>query len=234
LSPAGLSLILSKKRPLSVARAAEIADRLHLARREKEYLELLVRLDGAKNESERQSLTERLAQYRKKSSPAHYGKLDQFRLISDWFGLAILEYVTELAGPHSKETIAHAFGISVHEAETTLARLRRLDLIVDQDDRIQRTHNRLVFESEHGHAALRTYYRDLLEKVEESIAGTTSDRVIGTEVFAFDPHDLDAVRDLTDRYLNDLVALAYRGKNRTQIFQAFTGIFNLQKKQEKK
>ena len=55
--------------------------------------------------------------------------------------------------------------------------------------------------------------------------------MIGAQVFAFDPEQLEEVRKLTDDYLNSLNELAAKGENKTEVYQAITNIFRLSQRE---
>ena len=57
-------------------------------------------------------------------------------------------------------------------------------------------------------------------------------KVIGTEVFAFDPSQLEKARTITNAYLDQMLELARKSKNRTEIYMTAVNFFRLSKKGE--
>lgn len=119
LSPAQVSQILSGKRTVSLKSFLKISDKLDLSPIEKK--EFLGSVSKIHNKN--------LKQY--KDHEINYLKLqeDEFRLISDWYHLAILS-LTEVKGAKADPRwIAQKLKISVQCAQDALLRLQRLKLI---------------------------------------------------------------------------------------------------------
>lgn len=228
LSPGGLSQILSGKKKLSLSRAHAIAEILAFSPAEKEAFLLMVQIEGAKTPALKSELYERLKTSMNTDGIVNLG-LEQFQLISEWYGLAILELVSTIGGQWRPEKIAKYFQISTAEVEVTLERLKRLELIEEiPGEGYRRPPERLIVVSQTPSEAIRKYYRGVLQHADRSITEQTpKEKVVGTEVFAFDASQLEEVRGLTDSYLNQLLNLARTGKKRTHIYQAFVDFFRL-------
>jgi uncharacterized protein (TIGR02147 family) len=155
--------------------------------------------------------------------------VEMFKIISTWHGLAILEYITENPKKSKSTEIAQRLGLKKIEVDLTITKLLKLKLIEkNKNDSYKRTIDQLVIESMDKAEALRSYYRDIHQKSFNSIElQDAHDKVIGAQVFAFDPKDIDEVRELTDQFLNQLNEIAKKGKNKTEIYQALTNIFRL-------
>ncbi len=79
---------------------------------------------------------------------------------------------------------------------------------------------------------MRSYYKEIHQKSLNSVESQNSnEKVIGAQVFAFDPDQIDAVRELTDQYLNQLNEIAKAGKKKTEIYQALANVFRLTHKE---
>lgn len=238
LSPGGLSLILNKKKKLSVERAYEVAMGLELKKEEAEYFLALIQLEAAKSSALRMQYLERL-----KSLNPHFNEgsifkqslltLEHFKLISEWYGLAILELITELKGNWDAKSIAKKMGLSKIEVEVVVERLLKLELIQEKDvGGYERVVETLLVESPLANDALRSYYEGVHEESRKSIrAQSPAEKVIGAQVFAFDVAQLEDVRKLTNDYLDQLNDLAARGNNKTEVYQAIANVFKLTKQE---
>jgi uncharacterized protein (TIGR02147 family) len=242
LSPGGLSLILSRKKQLSLSRAYVLADCLELNDSEKERFLLLVQLETAKSSKVKHETYEKLKHLSSGQSEVFNLSLEQFQMISEWYGLAMLEMITHFAGDWSSTQMAEYLGIPKVDAEVMLDRLQRLELIEQNaDGNLQRVSDRMLVGSKVPNEAIRKYYHGVIQKSDASVEGQSpAEKIIGTEVFAFDPEQLEEVRKKTDEYLDSLLALARSGKNRTEVYQVMANVFrlspkkNLQKKLEKR
>lgn len=228
ISPGGLSQILGRKKRLSLQRAHEFAQRLGLTGSEAEYFLLLVQLDSAESLSLRAALSEKLRALSNQEGSVHNLELEQFRLISEWHGLAILEYLST-DRPTGVREIASFFDLPASAVQTTLERLLRLELIEPTTEgSFRRVPERVLIEASVPNEAVRNYYSGVLERAQQSVqTQTPKEKVIGTEVFNFDPADLQEARELTDAYFRQLTDLAARGKNRTAVYQAVVNVFRL-------
>jgi uncharacterized protein (TIGR02147 family) len=231
ISPAGLSQILSRKKRLSLDRAHEFARRLNLDAQERELFLTLIEAEASKSEPRKIELYEKLNSIQG-SSNTHNLTVDQFRLLSSWSGFAILEMITVSDPTATNSEIARRLQIPPAEVDATLERLERLELIersqAPKGPRYRRVEETVLAISSQSHDAFRKYYQELLAKAEVSLTEQTpQERVSGAQVFALDPSMLAEVRKLTNQYLDQLNALAQKGKRRTEIYQAFTHVFRL-------
>jgi uncharacterized protein (TIGR02147 family) len=236
LSPGGLSQILARKKHLSVTRAHGIAKSLGLDAKETERFLLLVQIEGTKNIALKSELYERLQKFSSpEQPPAHNLTIDQFRLISDWFGPATCEYLTGISGKATAADIANRLNITRAEADAVIERLIRLEMIEKTETgEYKAVAERHRIESAVPSEAIRNYYESVIDRVRDSVkTQSPQEKVIAADVFAFDPSQLDEVRKLTDGYLGKLQALAKNGKNRTEVYQAFTDVFRLTNPAEK-
>lgn len=228
LSSGGLSHILNSKKKLSVDRAHEIATALKLNEQEKKYFLLLTQIHSTKAQARKLELYEEIQKLHGERVGTKDLSIEQFRLISEWQGFAILQYVSVISQTASASEIAHFFGISKTEVELTLERLCKLELIEKNEHAYTPTNDRVLVSSSIPTEAIQNYYESVNEKSVTSIrTQTPQEKVIGTEVFAFDPEQLEEVRKLTDQYLDGLLKLAKKGKNRNQVYQVFTNVFRL-------
>jgi uncharacterized protein (TIGR02147 family) len=239
LSPGALSLILSRKKKLSVERAYEVAKALALDPESTEYFLSLVQLEGAKSEAMKMQYLEKVKNLNPKIKNSKNLKqtiltLEHFKLISDWYGLAILELLSGAVGVWNVKSISKKMKLPKIDVELTLDRLMKLELIEEQaDGSYKRVIETLMIESQISNDAIKKYYEGVhaesLKSVKEQ---SPSEKVIGAQVFAFDPSQLEEVRKLTDDFLNSLNELAAAGKNKTEIYQAITNIFRLSEKEQ--
>jgi uncharacterized protein (TIGR02147 family) len=123
MSPGALSEILKGKRPLSVKLAHQMADRLGWSEAE---LSQLLRL-CVQEQSSRQGLTspDSLTSYATRELSE-----DVFRIIADWYCLAILSLAEIPEFRADARWIAKRLKISVHQSAEALTRLERVGLLI--------------------------------------------------------------------------------------------------------
>ncbi len=227
LSPAGLTRILQGQKNLSLDRASEIARKLALGEKETEYLYTLIQMGSTKNADVKAAFQDRLNQIRG-TTPTYDLSVDHFKLISDWYHLAIYEMVDVDGVDFTPAGIASFLGISKPEAELAIARLLRLELITIENGRPRRLTNDLLVSSQIPNEAMRKHYRQILDKALKAVdEQSPSEKVIGTQTFAFDPEQLPEASKLTAQYLQAMCELAARSSKRTEMYQLFTEFFKL-------
>lgn len=240
LSAGAMSLILNRKKKLSLERACELAKALDLDEKESEYFLALIQFEGAKSQDLQIQFLEKLKKLNPQFSPTHNLKqtmlsLEHFRLIANWYGFAILELISIPNTSWTVKDIAQKFAIPKIEVEVTLERLEKLELIEkNAQGYFQRAVDSVMINSALPSETIQKYYLDIHEESKKSIKEQTpQDKVIGTQVFSLDVEQLEEVRVLTENYLNSLNELAARGKNKTEIYQAITNVFKLTKGENK-
>ncbi|WP_413288675.1 TIGR02147 family protein [Bdellovibrio sp. HCB337] len=160
-----LSEILNRKRGLSQRRAPLLADKLYLSPSEKEYF-----VDLALCEHARSGLVKNMAVKRIHAREAVSMDEAVFSIVSDWYHTAILEYLQLPNKPHDLQTIATCFGLQTEVVEKALERLQGVHLIkqVTADKWSVLHENRNTIFSP-KFEAVKKYYRQLLEKVNNNI-----------------------------------------------------------------
>lgn len=235
ISPGGLVQILSGKKKLSLERAYELSAALKLPKEEKKLFLLAVEFEQSKTGERKAEIFEQIKKLSSRKTASFFDlTVDQFKLISEWYGLAILECVSSYGRAFDAKDIAKHFGISNNEASLALERLQRLELIELKDDGSwQRIKERVLITSHVPSEAIRSYYRSVAQKSLESYGSQTpQEKISAAETFTFDPDQLEEVRRLTDEYLDKIVELSRQSKTKSTTYQALLNIFRLNEKEK--
>lgn len=233
ISSGGLSQILSRKKNLSLARAHEVARALKMTEIEKEEFLLAVQISSARSEASRSEFYEKYKTLH--SSSVVNLELEQFKAISEWYGFAIIEMISTFASEWTPHKIAKFLGISHAQSLSMIERLIRIEVIEKTPKGYVRIQDRLIVDSMLPNEAMRKYYDQVFDHAKESVFHQTpQEKMIGTEVFAFDPKQIGEVRTLTNQYLDALLELAKKGESRTELYQVITDCFRLNPKEKRK
>ena len=151
ISKTALSDVLSKKRSLSRRNADRIADRLGL------------------NPAERHKLYPISKKGHLANRPVKNLEEDQFRLISDWYYFAILNWTKIKPLPADPSKIAKQLGITELEAKEAIHSLERLGFIEIKDQKVYRSVALIRTSQDVPSAALRKHHRQNLQLAEASL-----------------------------------------------------------------
>jgi len=231
-----LSRILRGERKLSLDLAVKVAENLGLKEKEKRYFEILVLLENAKSDQEKELYSDIL----KSLWPANNINLvaiDRFRLISDWYHLAILE-MTELKDFQSDpKWIAKSLGeeLTPSMVEEALSRLIRLDLLVaDKKGKLQRVaRSSMIKVGDEGPSeAVQKYHLQVVEKAKKAIRSIPeNERDFRATTLTIKQVDFKKAADLLRQCHNSLSQLSARGGDETyQISSQIFPITNGRKK----
>src|SRR5262249_22825715 len=150
---------------------------------------LLVQFESETDPRARDILLQKLNRVRAPHVKRPFNDLtvDQFKQISEWYHSAILELADVADFEFTPANIAGRLGISKLDAEVALERLSRLELLHrDENGKWKRIEGDLLFTSPVQNAALRSFYRQMMEKASEALEEQTPDeRVSGYETLTF-------------------------------------------------
>lgn len=230
LTPGGMSRLMNGKMELSVNRAMEISEKLGLTEEETDTFINLVQLSKAKTNSSKEQILKKIEKLQ--GVPIHDLSVDHFKLISEWYPMAILRITAEPKMSRTISGIAKALGITNAEVSQTVERLKRLELIEeDEKGNFTRATDHVQINFKKDHEAARAYYGALTKLMLNNIeTENRNTRSIGSEVLVFDKTQIEHVRKITDEYLNQLIALSKKSQKKEQLYQAISSVFEIKGK----
>ena len=142
--------------------------------------------------------------------------VDTFQTIADWYHYAILNLVEIKGFESSPRWISQKLGISQTEANLAIQRLKRLDLIREEDGSYIRTSKQLKFDRIGNDgiatAAIRRFHKQALDKAVDSLEGDPIDeRDITSITMPVDPSKLEQARRLIKKFRRDMWRLMEGG-----------------------
>ena len=151
LSPGALSEIVNGKRAITAKLVFKIEKALGLTETEVSHLlSLLGQKKKGEEASEVKSKKEMSLQF--------------FRVISEWYHMAILN-LTDLKGfQWDPQWIAQKLGISFVQARGAMKRLQEMEMVEKKAERVQRVHDFAYSGEEVPSSAIRQYHSQMLEK----------------------------------------------------------------------
>ncbi len=194
MSPAQLSQLLSGRRNLTLKMFGKICDKLALSPMEKENL---LRGWSLGNFTFTETAT---AQERKLQE-------DEFKLIADWYHMAILSLARVRGASTQPAWIAARLGISEADAREAVARLQRLNILAP-GSKLNQISAPLSVISETPSAAIRGYHRSILHKAEDALetVGVTR-RDYSAMTLTLNPKHIHRYRKLIEKFQQEVVEL---------------------------
>lgn len=234
VAPSMLSSVLNGKRQFSLSKGVALADALNLKPKEKEYFLLLLARQVEKDPQIQMILEDRL-RINAPERKIYDLSLEIFRLLSDWYHLAILELTGLKKFAWGFKEVAKKLGITPIQAQSSIELLERLELLEkDKKGQYKKTHLNLLAQSHLPNGALRSFHKQMLAKAKESIESQTpEEKYIGSETLSFDANQLKEFSKLADNFFNQVIKLANKGSNKKDVYHIGLQFFRLTHKDQK-
>lgn len=228
ISPGELSEVMNGKRHLSLKSALKIAKQLQLSPVEAQHLVQLTQVEKSRSLAG-SSLLEPEAH-----TPLHERQIsiDLFRVVSDWYCFAILNFADCEDFSWKPEWIARRLGISVPEAKLALERLERVGLIERLDPSGRTPLYRVVQDYVLSPAgipseAIRNYHRQILALAEQALeTQDLAERELTGVGFAIDPKHLPALKKEISDFQDKMAAKYSKGRCK-EVYHLETALFRL-------
>jgi uncharacterized protein (TIGR02147 family) len=233
LSPSQLSRVLSGEKNLSYPAAIRCGQKLGLNESEADYFSLLVQYELTKDPQARNAIARKLAEMND-SRQFDNLELDEFRAISEWYHLPILEMTRLRPFVFSAGNIARRLGISTWEAQAAIDRLQRIGLLERaQDGSYRKLKRNPLISSDSANQGLRSFHKQMLEKAIQSIESQTpQEKFIGSETFSIDPSRLEDAKKLIEKCFSQVSKLFAKDESRTEAYHMGIQLFRLTSKRK--
>lgn len=229
VSASTLSDVINGRKNFSEEMAQTVASKLKLSGRKTKYFMALVQYETTKNEELKLLLLNQLRVLNPKLREHFDFNMDQFRFMSDWYHMAILEMTYLPQQSFKPEDLAKSLGITETQAKEALVLLQRLELLEPTDSgSYQKTKKQFKFQSSTANLALRKFYHQMLGKAQESLhTQTPQEKMIGTETLPLNVEDLPAAKDIIEFCFQQMLELSKRSQNRTHVYHLGIQFFQL-------
>ncbi|MEZ4741665.1 MAG: TIGR02147 family protein [Bdellovibrionota bacterium] len=229
LSPSRLSEILSGKQGLSPNAAKKVSDSLGFNRDEKSYFCDLVASMHARSRQEREAAKLRLKKFSHEDN-VHQLKLDAFRIISDWYHLAILELINLKWFKNDTRWIAKTLGITEIEAELAIERLIRVQLLVRKDDKLTPLKGPGLIPGGIPSDSIKKFHTQILERGKQAIATQGVDeREFGAAIIAVDKSKLKEAKEEIENFQHRICRLMDESSNKDGLYCLAVQFYSLER-----
>lgn len=228
------SQILSGQRELSEDRAHAIASKLPWSRRKREAFTQLTRLENVQDPRLREqilrSVNELMAMARGKThSSLRKLRIDEFKIVSDWYHMAIYELTETKGFKNEPEWIANRLGISPRQAETAVARLLQVHLLeCDQAGCLRKTKSGCKMGAVPSQAIRNLHDQQLTLAKSALVVQNPSDRDFSGTTMCIDPKKLPRAKAMIRKFHDELMKFLESGE-RTTVFHFASQLYQLDK-----
>ena len=231
-----ISQILSGKRVPSPRTAKRIVQGLGLSpEQEHDFFASLAELQRSRGLRKLSPIFRKLqAQESAGRSQPQDLSIDMFRVISEWYHIAILD-LTFVQGFRSEPAwIASRLGIATIEAKLAVDRLLKLGLLEERDGRWTKTNERLTTADKHlTTPGLRKYQKQILGKAIESLENDPIEiRCMTGMTMSADPKNLALAKKLIEECSRQISQLMQTGEP-TSVYQLQISLYPLTQNKEK-
>lgn len=165
--------------------------------------------------------------------PQREFSIDVYRVIADWYHVAILELTYVEGFQSNARWIAKQLGISAAEAQLAIDRLLELELLEKKKNKLVKTQTQLTTADKHlTTPALRKHQKQLLLKAIDSLENDPVEaRNITSMTMAIDPTKLVAAKEMIREFNKKLCAFLEEGKQK-RVYNLGVALYPLQKEKE--
>lgn len=215
ISPTMLSQVLQGKRPITIQSAIKIVEALPLSEEERR------RFLNSSYES-------RELNYSEDSWKTYFVDMapDEFQLIADPIHFAILALGAVSGRRWNAEWISQKLGTSVEEAGEAMKRLLVLGLVEIDGEAFKQNSSPRRVKSPIPNAAIQSHHINTLQKAQSSLSHVpVEQREFNAITMAINSSKLEAARDLTARYLENMHSLLDGMDDKDSVYTIAVQIF---------
>lgn len=230
ISPTALSHLLNRKKKLTLSMSQILLAGLNIKnKKEHRYLKALFAFELAVGEDEKSRLEAQLAAMSPFWCKAKVLGPSKSNVLDQWFYLATLEFISIPQLNHTSDQIAHRLEITNSQVDEALTVLEAIGLIRrTKTNSYERTEKQILLESQNPNAKLQSYHRQTLALARKALSAQSNDRkLVGSETFSLAPEDLIEAKEIVENCFQQILALAQRSQNRTDIYHLGIQLFSL-------
>lgn len=228
---ASLLFLLNGRREVKPIHVEKIVKGLKLNFEEESYFKNLVHLNSSDTEESRKYFKSQLDLI----SPAKQHseiEIDRFRLVADWYHMAILEMTRLKDFKSEARWISEKllFSVPVFRIEEAIQRLINLKLLKLENGQLVKTNERLTTAKDRASESIREHHRQVLKNaIEATETQTVDERFFNSFALTVDSKTLPEAKELALKFREDLTKLMEKNGGDTtyqvslQIFKVTPG-----------
>lgn len=226
VAPSRIVEILNRTRGLSRIVASRIVKRLGLSANEAEIFFHLVDAEHSRSPVNRKRASEVLK--RLKTNVVSTLTTDAFRTIADWYHYAILELTIVADFRADANWIAGRLGLPKTVVDTAIARLKRLELLKDEDGTFRASESDTFSTVDVPSESLKKHHEQILEKASEAIyLQSVDERSLTSMTFAIDRRDIPMAKEMIAKFVTELSLKLQQSEKKDAVYCGAIQFFRL-------
>lgn len=131
-------------------------------------------------------------------------------LLSKWYYVAILDFLTLEGGPHGVNKIAHRLNLSTGAVREALQVLQKLELVeIDENQNLHKTDSHIRFPTAKSDPTVRGFHIQMIEKAKFEVMNKTKDsdfgrRLVTCSTIAADPKHTSRIKEKIQTFLAEI------------------------------
>lgn len=228
-----LSLILSGKKFLNFHRAIQFSQSLKMDEMRTSLFLRCVALESMKDSACRIFL-ENSFPCESVTSGHEFAtlELDRFRILSDWYHIAVLDLTLLKQFKPDPAWIASELGITIDHVKNAAARLARLGLLEISKGQWIKTNAKLAIPTTYSDHAVREFHQQMIEKATEALNSPSSEdfaaREISAITFPINPDKVPEAKRKVEKFKREMLKFLGSG-DCTALYQMNIQLFPLSK-----
>ncbi len=235
IDPGRLSRVLNGKQGISLKKAERFSHRLALNPSETNWFVTAVTAQDSRSKIKRRAAEIKLSSSIEQS-PNRTLQEDVFAVISDWYHYAILELCSLNNFVSTPKWIAKKLGISIHQAQEAIERLKRLDLATTINGKLVQKDVVLTSTHDIPSKALRDFHRQILQKTATALeTQSVQERDIASLTIAVSSSDIPMIKEKIKKFrrqLNEEIERTTPATSKDEVYCFSTQLFRLTEKEK--
>lgn len=227
--PGQLNEILNEKKGLSPQKALRVSAGLGLNSIESKYFCDLVVMSDARSQDARLAVEQRLKKIQSRR-PLQFLQHDQFKLMADWYHLAILELLELNETFDRPKTVSKALGITIDQAKDGLSRLERLGMIEATDGVYRSLGIQACMPETVSSESIKSFHRQVLEHAGQALDRHTPERgEFNTTFLAIDARRIGEAKTMIKDFWKEMAHKLQVDNTKDSLYCLSIQFFNLRR-----
>jgi len=225
--------LLKGKKKITLSHLFYLTNGLELSDKEKQYLSLLIQYENAKDSTEKRPIEKAIIEIRPEESTVVLQE-QTFKMISEWFHMAILEFCKQSNVSPSVSEIKSGLSkiVSAQQVDSGIRRLVTLGLLEEEYHAENYTYkprqNRLTTTDGVSSEAIRNHHGQVLEVAKVALKSQgPEERISNSCAMAIDSSKLLMAQDLITEFRSKLYNMLGTGPVKDKTYQLTIQLFNL-------